>query len=72
MPRTIDSRSNVQGWERYPENLTYSGCDAYGYNLSSYKAQITSDAKRLFTPEDEIAIKVIEFDNGGNELCPDR
>ena len=59
----------LQGWETYPENLAYRGCDLYGYHLASYRHQIESDAERLFTSvKDRIAVKVIEFDTKGATL----
>ena len=63
-------RSTLQGWEIYPENLAYRGCDAYGYDCSSYQHQIRSDAERLFIPHSEkFAVKIIEFNTAGAKSC---
>ena len=69
MPDEKKGMSSLQGWETYPENLIYHGCDVYEYNLASYRQQIQSDAERLFTSDTEgIAVKLIEFNPEGATL----
>jgi hypothetical protein len=71
MPGGTNGISRLQSWETYPENLTYRGCDVYGYNFASYRHQIESDAERLFISDAEsIAVKVVDFNTeGANSRC---
>ncbi|KAF2099469.1 hypothetical protein NA57DRAFT_74969 [Rhizodiscina lignyota] len=67
------SKSSLEGWERYPENLSESGFNGHEYNFSSYRQQLSHDSKRLFVPQSEkINIKIIDFASSVSERIIER
>lgn len=47
-------------WQEYPQCLPQHAFDPYLYDLESLHDLLEADANRLFVPEDDTAVQVLE------------